>query len=229
MAIILNIDTSSTVCSVCLAEDGHIIAERTDTSENRHASGLTTLISEMIEERGLALRDLSAVALSSGPGSYTGLRIGASVAKGICYGLDKPLISVSTLQGLAYMMAKKFTDTNGVYVAMLDARRDDVYMSIYDFDNIIVEKDTFATANVVFADIMATYSEKNVYFGGPGALKMKLICLNNEFGTVIENLICVAGNINALSYKRFQNNEFEDLTYFEPFYLKEFEGRMKTN
>ena len=229
MALILNIDTSSAVCSVCLAEDGHVIAERNDFSENRHASGLTALITEVMEERGLALKDLSAVALSSGPGSYTGLRIGASVAKGICYGLDKPLISVSTLQGLAYVMEQLFTDTNGVYVAMLDARRDDVYMATYDKNNIVIEKDNFATASVVFADIMRTYSVKNVYFGGPGAAKMKLNCLNNEFGTVIENLICVASNINTISYKRFVNGEFEDLTYFEPFYLKEFEGRIKSN
>ena len=229
MALILNIDTSSTVCSICLAENGKVIAERNDLSENRHASGLTTLITEVMRERGLALKDLSAVALSSGPGSYTGLRIGTSVAKGICYGLDKPLISVSTLQGLAYVMAQQFTDENGVYVAMLDARRDDVYMAIYDRNNVIIEKDIFATASVVFPDIMKAYNVKNVYFGGPGSLKMKLICLNNEFGTVIENLICVASNINTISYNRFINGEFEDLTYFEPFYLKEFEGRMKVN
>jgi tRNA threonylcarbamoyladenosine biosynthesis protein TsaB len=229
MALILNIDTSSTVCSVCLAEDGKVIAERNDLSENRHASGLTTLITEMMNERGLALKDLSAVALSSGPGSYTGLRIGTSVAKGICYGLDKPLISVSTLQGLAFVMAQQFADENGIYIAMLDARRDDVYMAIYDKNNIVIEKDSFATASVVFPDILKAYNVKNVYFGGSGALKMKLICLNTEFGTVIENLICVASNINSISYNRFINGEFEDLTYFEPFYLKEFEGRMKIN
>lgn len=229
MTLILNIDTSSPVCSVCLSQNGQVLSERNDTSGNQHASGLTTLITEVMNEQGLSLRDLSAVALSSGPGSYTGLRIGASVAKGICYGLDKPLISVLTLQGIAYVMAERFTDENGVYIAMLDARRDDVYMATYDKNNIVVEKDNFATASVVFPDIMRAYNVKNVYFGGPGALKMKLICLNNKFGTVIENLICVGSNINAISYNRYVNGDFEDLTYFEPFYLKEFEGRMKIN
>jgi tRNA threonylcarbamoyladenosine biosynthesis protein TsaB len=229
MALILNIDTSSTFCSICLAEDGNVLAERNDLTENRHASQLTNYIREVLEVQHLRFEDLSAVAVSSGPGSYTGLRIGASVAKGLCYGLGLPLIGVSTLQGLAYSMSMKHPDENGVYISVLDARRDDIYMAVYDVNNNMVEKDKFATASVVFSDIKSSYSVKNVYFGGPGAAKMKISCLNNEFGTVIENLICVASNINIISYKRYINDIFEDVTYFEPFYLKEFEGRIKAD
>ena len=229
MALILNIDTSSEVCSVCLAEDGHMIEERNETSENRHASMLTSQIRELMDARGLKLKDLSAVALSSGPGSYTGLRIGTSVAKGICYGLNKPLISVSTLQGISHKMAQLYPDPQGIYVSMIDARRENVYMAVYDSQNQVITQDTFATIGVDFQDILAGYNVKNVYLGGTGAGKMNLICLNNEFGTVIENLICVASNITAISYKQYINGIYADVTYFEPFYLKEFEGRMKTN
>jgi tRNA threonylcarbamoyladenosine biosynthesis protein TsaB len=229
MALILNIDTSSPVCSVCLAEDGNVMTERNDESENQHASRLTSLIDELMNDQDVRLKDLSAVALSGGPGSYTGLRIGASVAKGICYGLDKPLISVSTLQGLAYVMSVKHPDPNGVYIPMLDARRNDVYMSIYDNGNNIIEKDKFATVSVDFADTLTSYNVKNIYFGGSGAKKVRLTDFNDKFGTVIENLICKASNINDISYKRFLNGKFEDHLYFEPFYLKEFEGRIKIN
>jgi tRNA threonylcarbamoyladenosine biosynthesis protein TsaB len=110
---------------------------------------------------------------------------------------------------------------------MLDARRDDVYMAVYDVDNNMVEKDIFATADVVFSDMQMAYSVKNVYFGGPGSLKVEFLCLNTKFGIVIEKLICLANNISDNSYKRFINGTFEDLAYFEPFYLKEFEGRIK--
>jgi len=229
MALILNIDTSSSICAVCLAEDGEVIAERNDLSESRHASQLTTFIWGLLESQRVKTKDLSAIALSSGPGSYTGLRIGASVAKGLCYGLDKPLISVSTLQGLAYRMAETHPDPQGIYVPMLDARRENVYMAIYDRFNNIIEKDNFATVNVDFTAILANYSVKNIYLGGSGAKKVLLTEFNDIFGTIIENLICVARNINGISYKRFLYGKFEDHLYFEPFYLKEFEGRIKSN
>lgn len=229
MALILNIDTSSEVCSVCLAEDGQMIEERNEPSENRHASMLTTQIRELMDAHELKLKDLSAVALSSGPGSYTGLRIGTSVAKGICYGLNIPLIAVSTLQGIAHRMIQLYPDPNAIYVPMIDARRENVYMAVYDSQNQALIQDTFATINVDLKDNLASYNVKNVYLGGTGAGKMNLICLNNEFGTVIENLICVASNITAISYNQYTNGEYADVTYFEPYYLKEFEGRIKIN
>ena len=227
MALILNIDTSSDICSVCLAEDGQMIEQRNETAENRHASMLTIQIREMLADHHIGMKDLSAVALSSGPGSYTGLRIGTSVAKGICYGLNKPLISVSTLRGIADQMARLKPDPNGIYVSMLDARRGNVYMAVYDEQNKVLVKDVFVSSSVDFKVIISTYSVKNVYFGGSGAEKSEIICLNNEFGIIIENLTCVASNIRDISYDCFRQYMFEDVTYFEPFYLKEFEGYIK--
>ena len=229
MALILNIDTSSPICSVCLAEDGNTIAERIDLSENKHASVLTILIREILDECGIKPIDLSAVALSRGPGSYTGLRISTSVAKGICYGADIPLIGVSTLRGLADSMSSSRSEENVLYVPMLDARRQDVYYAIYAVDGSVIKEDNFATVDEDFLKMAMSYNVKNVYFGGSGAIKAKLICLNMEFGTVIENLICKASNINAISYKQYLDSEFENVTYFEPNYLKEFEGRIKSN
>ena len=229
MALILNIDTSSPICSVCLAEDGTTIAERIDLTENQHASVLTILIREMLDDCGIKPTDLSAVALSRGPGSYTGLRISTSVAKGICYGADIPLIGVSTLRGLADSMSSSHPDRNALYVPMLDARRQDVYYGIYATDGDVIKEDNFATVDEDFLKMVERYNVKNIYFGGSGAIKAKIICLNMEFGTVIENLICKASNINAISYKQYIDGDFEDLTYFEPNYLKEFEGRIKSN
>ena len=227
MSLILNIDTSSSVCSVCLSEDGDVIEERNELSENKHASQLTTLIRDIVENQKIELRNLSAVAVSHGPGSYTGLRIGTSVAKGICYGIEKPLIAVSTLQGMAHKMSTMNPDPNGIYIPMLDARRSNVYMAIYDSDNNVIENDRFADVNVDLTDNFASYNVKNIYFGGLDTSKLPLICLNKYYCNLIENIICVASNISTISYKRFVHNVFEDLTYFEPFYLKEFEGRMK--
>ena len=227
MSLILNIDTSSSVCSVCLAEDGGIIEERNEVSENKHASQLTILIREIVENQKMKLRDLSAVAISSGPGSYTGLRIGTSVAKGISYGIEKPLIAVSTLQGMAHKMSTMNPDPNGIYIPMIDARRSNVYMAVYDSDNNVMENDRFADINVDLTDNFGSYNVKNTYLGGLDAPKLQLICLNNYNCTLLENIICVASNISTISYKRFVHNVFENLTYFEPFYLKEFEGRMK--
>src|SRR3954465_14983363 len=131
MAFILNIDTSSPVCSVCLSEDGKVLSENNDLSGNKHASLLNTLINDVLAQSQLRLSDLSAIAISGGPGSFTGLRIGASVAQGICYGLDIPLIAIPTLMGIAHHMSVISSRPDGIFVPMIDARRDDVYMAVY--------------------------------------------------------------------------------------------------
>jgi tRNA threonylcarbamoyladenosine biosynthesis protein TsaB len=229
MAFILNIDTSSEICSVCLSDDGRVMAEKNDLLPNQHASRLTALIGEVIKKCNLTLKDIAAVALSSGPGSYTGLRIGASVAKGLCLGLGKPLIAVSTLQAMACQMAHLKPDPDGVYIPMLDARRDDIYMSIYDHENNIMQKDTLTPVGPHLFDILASHTVKNIYLGGSGSIKYSTSRLNSRVGTFIENIICIASNINLISYKRFVNNTYENLMCYEPFYLKEFEGRMKAH
>ena len=227
MALILNIETSSTQCSVCLAENGQTIAEKTDMSENKHASLLTILVKETLSQAHLILNDLSAIAISSGPGSYTGLRIGTSVAKGLCYGLGVPLIAVPTLQGLAYRMAAQHPDSEGIYMPMIDARRNDVYMGIYDSNYIEIQSDSFETINNLFFEKLNVFKNRRVYIGELSYLKINKVCLNKDFGIVIENIIFEASNIKSLSYIRYAQGLYEDTAYFEPYYLKEFEGLMK--
>lgn len=228
MALILNIDTSSPVCSVCIADRGQVVAHRDDLTGNQHASLLAILVRDTLHEAGLTARDLSAIALSSGPGSYTGLRIGTSLAKGLCYGLDLPLIAIPTLMGMAWQMAATMTDASGVYVPMIDARRDDAYIAVYDAHLNLLEKDIFVTVDTHLYDRFLRLYDSNIYFGGTASHKMINIFSNTKFGTVIENVKCISSNISMLSYEHYQRKIFSDLTYFEPFYLKEFEGRIKT-
>jgi tRNA threonylcarbamoyladenosine biosynthesis protein TsaB len=227
MAFILNIDTSSEICSVCISDKGQVVSERDDLSGNRHASILTTLIYEVLAEAGLKMPDLSAVALSSGPGSYTGLRIGASVAKGLCYGLNIPLIAVPTLMGIARKMSDISADPMGIYIPMIDARRDDAYIAVYDASVKILQKDMFVTVDINLFDTYLRLYDSDIYFGGTASNKMIKVSSDNKFGTIIENVQCVSSNLSSLSYAFFMRREFTDLSYFEPFYLKEFEGNMK--
>ena len=227
MAFILNIDTSSPICSVCIADRGQVILEMSDFSGNNHASVLTTLIQQLLIDTKLKVSGISAIALSSGPGSYTGLRIGASVAKGLCYGLDIPLIAIPTLMSMAWAMSAISADDRGIFVPMIDARRDDVYMAIYDPTVKILQKDAFVTTDENLFDVYLRLYDSPIYFGGSGSDKMIKIDPNHEFGTIIENIQCVSSNLSLLSYEWFRRKDFVDLTYYEPFYLKDFEGRMK--
>ena len=227
MAFILNIDTSSPVCSVSVADQGRVLAARDDFSGNKHASSLAILIQEALAEAGLSASHLAAIAISSGPGSYTGLRIGTSAAKGLCYGLGIPLIAIPTLKGVAWRMSAISADSRGIFIPMIDARRDDVYMAVYDFALKSFQNDTFVTVDVNLTDTFLRLYDSSIYFGGTGCHKMIKLISNIKFGTVIENVQCVSSNISELSYDAFIRGDFEDLTYFEPFYLKEFEGNMK--
>ena len=197
MAVILNIETSSTYCSICVAENGVTMAEMTDTSENKHASLLTILVKQTLSQAHLILNDLSAIAISSGPGSYTGLRIGSSVAKGLCYGLDIPLIAVPTLQGLAYTMAEKIPDQEGLYLPMIDARRNDVYLGVYDVNHIEIQTDRFESVDQILIEKIKSLKANKIYINEVGYLKLAKVCLNKDFGIVIENIIFKASNIKS--------------------------------
>lgn len=188
---------------------------------------LNTLIQDLLSKTGLKTSDLAAIAISGGPGSYTGLRIGAAVAKGLCYGLGIPLIAVPTLMGIAWQMSAISADDKGVFIPMIDARRDDIYMAVYDSNAKILQKDSFVTIDVNLFDTFLRLYDSNIYFGGTGSYKMINFSTENKFGTIIENVQCVSSNISSISYERYVKKEFEDLMYYEPFYLKEFEGRMK--
>jgi tRNA threonylcarbamoyladenosine biosynthesis protein TsaB len=224
MPYILNIDTSTTLCSVCVAKDGIVTSSLDEQGTNLHAQVLTQMIADVLAMSHISPNKLAAIALSSGPGSYTGLRIGASVAKGLCYGLDIPLIAIPTHLGVAWMMRERVGPGNHLYVAMTDARRADAYLAIYDDMLNIVEKDHFVTLDIKLSDVLSVYiSNKNIFFGGNATEKIKK-CDFWEFGTIIENIPYKSINIASLSADKLQNGDLEQLMYYEPFYLKAFES-----
>ena len=222
MSFILHIDTSSPQCSVCIGESGRVIAEKCATTENLHAKELTAMIEEVLNIVAITKESLQAVALNGGPGSYTGLRIGTAIAKGLCYGLGIPLIGISSLQAMASQMITERPVENGVYIPMIDARHNNIYMGVYDLNCQNLLKDTFVAMNEEFFNIYL-HSYKNRYIGGSGAKNAQ----NQEFGTVIENVLSRANNMVGLSFVRYKNEQWDNLAYYEPFYLKEFEVRTK--
>jgi len=215
MANILCIETATTNCSVALEVDGVLkgIKEENDLNYS-HSERLHVLISELLEESGLSLSQLDAIALSKGPGSYTGLRIGVSAAKGFCFSLDIPLISVPTLTSLAYRVKGP-----GSILAMLDARRMEVYSAVFDEQKKHIE-DTKAV--ILDETSYRVLLEKNpVNFIGRGVEKFRSIC-EHPNAVFIENELPSAREMILLAREKFSNNDFEDVAYFEPYYLKDF-------
>ncbi|MCL5130160.1 tRNA (adenosine(37)-N6)-threonylcarbamoyltransferase complex dimerization subunit type 1 TsaB [Algibacter sp. L4_22] len=213
---ILNIETATTNCSVSIAKDGETIVLKEDNDKSySHAERLHVYIDEALKEAGINSVDLSAIAISKGPGSYTGLRIGVSTAKGLCFALDKPLISVPTLQALVYQVQLG----NGVIVSMLDARRMEVYSAIYDSNyNEIRTTEAQILDENAFAENL---QNGKVYFIGNGVEKTKTL-ITNPNAIFIEDKLPSANEMSALAFKKYQNNDFEDVAYFEPYYLKDF-------
>jgi tRNA threonylcarbamoyladenosine biosynthesis protein TsaB len=216
---ILYIETSTTVCSVAVSHEGNCIFSTANYDGMNHAALLSGFIAEALDILDKQSISLDAVAVSSGPGSYTGLRIGVSTAKGLCYGLDLPLIAVSTLQIMTHQALSQVSKADALYCPMIDARRMEVYTSL--FDHILAEK-AEVSAKVMdedsFADILAG---QEVYFFGNGAEKCKSL-LTHPNAKFIENVVPLAENMIQLAHKAYSEKQFVDLAYFEPFYLKEF-------
>ena len=216
MAYILNIETSTTNCSVALSENGVVVGLKEDNSlEYSHAERLHVYIDEVLKIAKVSKDQLEAIAISKGPGSYTGLRIGVSAAKGLCYALSLPLISVPTLEALAHQVE----NPKGTIVAMLDARRMEVYSAIYDAD--------YNETRTTEAEVLTSESYKEllestpVYFIGNGVAKTKDL-ITHKNAQFIEDKLPSAKQMCALSFDKFKSNDFEDVAYFEPFYLKDF-------
>jgi tRNA threonylcarbamoyladenosine biosynthesis protein TsaB len=218
MIKILCIESATEICSVCLAENGHPIASRENTDGNQHSRVLTILIEETMREAGISLREIDAVALSGGPGSYTSLRVGASVAKGICYALEKPLISVDTLQSLAMAAAATgvFSEKTA-FIPMIDARRMEVYLGIFDKNGksmfepqpMIIEPDSFQKW---------TDDGWQIIYCGNGAEKCRPFF--NPSNMVFLDIKCAARQLTKLSFLHFQQAHFQQVAYFEPKYMK---------
>jgi len=216
MAYILNIETSTTNCSVALSNSGIVVGLKEDNnSEYSHAERLHVYIDEVLKTAKVTIDQLEAIAISKGPGSYTGLRIGVSAAKGLCYALSIPLISVPTLEALAHQVEAP----KGVIIAMLDARRMEVYSAIYDSDyNEIRPTEAEVLTSESYDDLLEL---SPVYFIGNGVAKTKDI-ITHKNALFIEDKLPSAKQMCALSYDKFNKNDFEDVAYFEPFYLKDF-------
>ena len=221
MSCILNIETSTETCSVAVAQDGGIIFEKINNEPNSHTKYLAKFVEEALSFAESHAIPLDAVAVSSGPGSYTGLRIGVSTAKGICYGKNVPLIAIPTLKLLCVkpLLSDDIEDENALLCPMIDARRMEAYTAIYDRALREVRE---VKAEVIDATTYNEWLDKGlVYFFGNGAEKCKEI-INHTNARFIDNVIPTAKSMLPLAELAIAKGQYEDVAYFEPFYLKDF-------
>lgn len=217
MALLLNLETSTKKCSVCLSNNGSVIAwEEINEGQFTHAEKLHVFIENVFKKAKLPMNSLDAIAISKGPGSYTGLRIGVSAAKGLCFALDKPLIAIDTLEILAH--AAK-AEKQSLIVPMLDARRMEVYSAVF---NEQYKKIRETEAEIIHPDSYKAYLSKGkVFFLGDGSSKCAEM-LQHENAIFLTDHFPSAKEMVLLSEARFQEKIFEDVAYFEPYYLKDF-------
>ncbi|MBD3748811.1 MAG: tRNA (adenosine(37)-N6)-threonylcarbamoyltransferase complex dimerization subunit type 1 TsaB [Sphingobacteriales bacterium] len=229
MALILQIETATQTCSVALAQDGVLLAYKEQTERNIHASVITLFIEELMQKADKKFQDLEAIAVSMGPGSYTGLRIGVSTAKGLCYALDIPLIAVNTLEAMSSgFVANHFSvNSQTLFCPMIDARRMEVYCAIFNAETQQIQETK--------AEIIDEHSFKHlltsniIYFFGDGATKCESVLGLHLNARVIDDFENSARHLTRLAHEKFLKNEFEDVAYFEPFYLKDFIAGKKAN
>jgi len=215
MSFILSIETATKNCSIALSKEGKTIALKEIANQNfSHAEKLHVFIEEILTENQITFKDLIALAVSKGPGSYTGLRIGVSSAKGLCYALNIPLISIDTLTSLARQIAVK----EGVIVPMIDARRMEVYTAVFNpefkmikgVEALIVDENSFSEI------------ESTVHLVGDGALKFKETLTNEKFKFYDDIIYPSANEMSELAFEKHKISDFENVAYFEPYYLKDF-------
>ncbi len=222
MGLILMIETATEICSVVLAFEGQLISIRETDKGNSHSANVAVFIDEVLKEANKTPKDLNAVAVSKGPGSYTGLRIGVSSAKGLSYGLGIPLISVDTLRSMTYGVLNnhKFIDANALFCPMIDARRMEVYSAFYDCN---LKQIRDVQADIVDENSYLEYLEQHpIYFFGNGSQKCKDVFSQHPHANFIENIQLSATYMIQLAEEKYNLQEFENSAYFEPFYLKDF-------
>lgn len=222
MSTILNIETATKVCSVALAKDGELLSSKeSNEKEYSHSENLSSYIDEVIRAAQLDYNQLDAVSISSGPGSYTGLRIGTSTAKGLCFAMDIPLISVSTLQAMALQVINQHKhEESALFCPMIDARRMEVYAALFDSQNQEVRK---IKAEIIDETSYLEYLSKNqVYFFGDGSSKCKEIISGSDNSIFIDDIFPSAKTMISIAEYKYANGLFEDTAYFEPYYLKDF-------
>ena len=216
LSFILHIETSTKNCSVSIAKSGELISlKEINNGAYSHSEMLHPLIKEALLESKLTIKEIEAIAVGKGPGSYTGLRIGISAAKGLCFANDIPLISINSLEILAHST----TIDKGYIIPMIDARRMEVYSAIYDESYTLIRE---TKADIIdehsFCDKLQNHT---VYFLGDGAEKCKETIIHKN-AVFIKNVFPSAKEMTQLSYDKYKENKTEDIAYFEPFYLKNF-------
>lgn len=231
--MILCLETSTAVCSVTLVDNSNVIALRESLDGQNHAEKITIFIDEVMKEANISYNELEAIAVSKGPGSYTGLRIGVSTAKGLCYAMEKPLIAIDTLAAMTegfldnnfnnntnIMSSSLSSSSSSIFCPMIDARRMEVYSAFFTGDmKKISETEALIIDESSFSDLKLNH---HLYLFGDGADKLISLFENEENITVIEKFHCSAAYMARLAEEAFKNNDFVDTAYFEPFYLKDF-------
>lgn len=222
--MIICIETATNLCSVALCDKSGVLAIRESNDQRSHASMLTVYIGEILKETYVKPSDLEAVAVSKGPGSYTGLRIGVSVAKGIAFASSIPLIGIETTFSMFMGMKERFhnegyTDPDTLFCPMLDARRMEVYYALYDWSGNMI-KDISAEI-ITENSFSAVPDSQNIIFFGDGALKCKNVIARKK-SVFIEEFAMSAANMKIPATRALESRHFEDIAYFEPFYLKDF-------
>lgn len=226
MPLILNIETATTLCSVTIAKAGKVLAIKEVNAGYTHAENLHIFMEEIMKQSGKTTKELNAVAVGAGPGSYTGLRIGVSAAKGLAFALQIPLIAVNTLQIMAAMAVQQ-NSSDILFCPMLDARRMEVYTAVFDSDlNTIKET---SPQIISAADLSFFNTGKPICFFGDGMPKCKDLLKQIPQSSFIDNIMPSASVLSELSFQKHQKGQFEDVAYFEPFYLKNFLINTKTS
>jgi tRNA threonylcarbamoyladenosine biosynthesis protein TsaB len=219
MALILSLETSGTACAVALHAGGALVKSLEINEPQAHAAKLAVLIKEVLQQAGFAVHQLQAIAVSAGPGSYTGLRIGTSTAKGICYALNIPLIAVDTLAVLAFAFQQQAGVKKGLLCPMIDARRMEVYCQVMDSTLAVVQPvEAKIIDDTSFAELL---KQQQVFFFGDGAGKCREV-ISHENAFFADNIRPGAPALGEMAFGKFVKNEFEDLETFTPFYLKDF-------
>ncbi|MBT8238580.1 MAG: tRNA (adenosine(37)-N6)-threonylcarbamoyltransferase complex dimerization subunit type 1 TsaB [Croceitalea sp.] len=217
MALILNIETATTNCSVSIGSEDKVIALVEENSAGySHAEQLHVFIAEALKMASVSFNELNAIAVSMGPGSYTGLRIGVSAAKGLCFALDVPLIATATLESMAHQLK---VESGEILIPLLDARRMEVYAAVFDHNYKQMEP---TKAKIIETTSFSEYSDyKTIHLLGNGAEKCEPVLIDKKF-KYHNQVIPSAKEMVQLSYTKLKASRFEDLAYFEPFYLKDF-------
>ena len=221
MALILQIETATTSCSVALAKDGDLLAHKEIDQRNIHAEVITVYIDEILAQSKVTYANLHAIAVSCGPGSYTGLRIGVSTAKGLCFALDKPLIAVETLAAMASGAVNNYQVKDDVLLCpMIDARRMEVYTAIFNKAGEIIEP---TAAEIIDENSFNEWLiNKQILFFGDGAAKCRAALGNNPNAQFLTDFSNSAVHLTKIAAHKFGRKEFVDVAYFEPYYLKDF-------